>query len=313
MSAFLVYVWRPRRWGDLLLGLVCLLGLLPATQAQRKVQVLTRTIEQTLACPTGTLVRIRAEKATLKVQGWDKPTVQVLMKLSARHPERAIAERELPAARYQIARKGTIIDLVNYFAVTPGMPPVRSDLRAEYVVMMPAGNSLEIINAYGQTELLDLSGRQLLTQDFGAVTLSNLRGSLEATVRYAELTGSNLNCAFICRADKSAVQLTGAGGTYAISNAYGSIVLEPSDELKSAFVDASRTEVTVGVPRLSSFNYHLTTNQGKLTIPASYTSKRTLTGRNLLEVTNDAKLPLIRVITSYAPITLQTQPLLVRP
>jgi len=309
----LLYIWKPRRWGELLLLALLCFGLLPTAQAQRKVQVLTRTIEQTLACPTGTLVRIRAEKATLKVQGWDKPSVQVVLKLSARHPERAIAEQELPAARYQIVRKGTIIDLVNYFAVPASMPPVRSDLRAEYTVMMPAGNPLEIINAYGHTELSDLTGRLLLTQDFGAVTLHNLRGSLEATVRYAELNGANLNCAFICRADKSAVQLTGAGGTYAISNTYGSIVLEPTDELKSAFVDATRTEVKVGVPRLALFNYHLSTNQGKLIIPASYTSKRTLTGRNVLEVSNDPKAALIRVLTSYAPVTLQTQPLLVKP
>lgn len=312
MSALLLNLWKPRRWGEsLLLGLLYL-GLLSAVQAQRKVQVLTRTIEQTLPCPTGTLVRIRAEKATLKVQGWDKPSVQVVLRLSARHPERAIAERELPAARYQIAKKGSTIDLVNYFAVPVGAPPVRSDLRAEYTVMMPAGNSLELVNAYGRTELTNLIGRQTVVQDFGEITLQDLRGSMEATVRYTELIGTNLNCAFVCRADKSAVQLTGAGGTYAISNAYGSIIFEPNDELKSAFVDASRTEVTIGVPQLSLYNYNLGTSQGKLVVPASYTSKRTLTGRNTLQVTNDAKLPLIRVNTSYAPITLQTQPLLIQ-
>ncbi|HEX8425896.1 hypothetical protein [Hymenobacter sp.] len=312
MSALLLHLWKPRRWGEcLLLGLLYF-GLLGSAQAQRKVQVLTRTIEQTLACPTGTLVRIKAEKATLKVQGWDKASVQVVLRLSARHPERAIAERELPAARYQIAKKGSTIDLVNYFALPVGAPPVRSDLRADYIVMMPAGNSLEVVNAYGHTELIQLTGRQTLMQDFGEITLQDLRGSLEATIRYTELTGTNLNAAFVCRADKSAVQLTGAGGTYAISNSYGSIVFEPNDELKSAFVDATRTEVTIGVPQLSLFNYNLGTSQGKLVVPASYTSKRTLTGRNTLQVTNDAKLPLIRVSTSYAPITLQTQPLLIQ-
>ncbi|MDF7814440.1 hypothetical protein [Hymenobacter sp. YC55] len=312
MSALLLHIGKPRRWGEGLLVLLLCLGLAGGVQAQRKVQVLTRTIEQTLPCPTGTLVRIRAEKATLKVQGWDKPSVQVVLRLSARHPERAIAERELPAVRYQIAKKGNTIDLVNYFAVPVGAPPVRSDLRAEYIVMMPAGNSLEIVNAYGRTELIELTGRQTLVQDFGEITLQDLQGSLEATIRYTELTGTNLNSAFVCHADKSAVQLTGAGGTYAISNAYGSIVFEPNDELKSAFVDATRTEVTIGVPKLSQYNYNLGTSQGKLVIPASYTPKRTLTGRNTLQVTNDAKLPLIRVSTSYAPITLQTQPLLIQ-
>lgn len=311
MSSCLAYIWKPGRWGEVLL-LLLYLWLPGAVQAQRKVQVLTRTIEQTLTCPPGTLVRIRAEKASLKVQGWDKPSVQVVLRLSARHPERAIAERELPAARYQIAKKGTTIDLVNYFALPVGAAPVRSDLRAEYIVMMPADNALELINAYGHTDLADLVGRQTLTQDFGKVTLHDLGGSLEATVRYTELTGASLNCVFICRADKSVVQITGAGGTYAISNSYGSVVLEPSDELKSAFIDATRTEVTIAVPQLGLFNYDFSTSQDKLVVPAGYTPHRTLTGRNTLQVTNAPKLPLIRVSTSYAPIKLQTQPLLIQ-
>lgn len=301
------------RWGRPLLLLLLWLGCQQPVHAQRKVQVLTRTIEQTLACPAGTLVRIRAEKATLRVQGWDKPTVQVVLRLIARHPERAVAEKELPMARYQLEKAGGVIDLVNYFALPAGAPAIRSDLRAEYTVLMPAGNPLQIVNAYGHTTLLDLTGKSKLEQDFGQITLQNLRGSLTAIIRYADLTGSATNFAFDCEADKSALHLTGAGGSYAIRNRYGSVLLEPTAELKSIFIDAERTEVSIGVPQLNAFNYHLATAQGKLTVPASLAAaQRKSLGRNVLDVTNQARLPLIRVVTSYAPILLQTLPLLIQ-
>ncbi|GAA3925871.1 hypothetical protein [Hymenobacter algoricola] len=297
----------------LLLALVLWGAGLPGARAQRKVQVLTRTVEQTLPCPAGTLVRIRAEKATLRVQGWDQPSVQVVLRLSARHPERAVAEQELPAVRYQLEKKGSVIDLVNYFARPAGSPAIRSDLRADYTIMMPAGNALQIVNTYGQTTLLDLTGKVKLEQNFGQIQLQNLRGTFSATARYADLTGTRLNLSFDCEADKSAVRLTEAGGTYAIRNRYGSVLLEPTGELKSAFVDAERTEVIIGVPQLGLFNYLLTTAQGPLTVPAALAGRpRKSLGRSMLDVTHQARLPLIRVVTSYAPIILQTQPLLIQ-
>lgn len=283
-------------------------------QGQRTVQVLTRTLEQSFACPAGTLVRIKAEKATVQVQGWDQPTVQVVLRLVARHPDRAVAEQELPAARYQLRKSGTVIDLVNYFALAANAPALRSDLRAEFTVHIPAANALEVSNTYGQTALLDLSGRQRLTQDFGQVTLQNLRGSLTATVRYADLTGANTNFTFDCDADKSTVRLVGAGGRYTIRNRYGSVRFEPTAALLSAFVDAERTAVSLGVPQLNHFRYHLATTQGTLAVPPNLVGAlRIPTGRQVLDLDTPAQRPLIRVETSYAPITLESlTPLLIR-
>jgi hypothetical protein len=312
MMGALFFPLTSRRW--LLLALLAGVAGPALAQGQRTVQVLTRTLEQSFACPAGTLVRIKAEKATVHVQGWDQPTVQVVLRLVARHPDRAIAEQELPGARYQLRKSGAVIDLVNYFALAANAPALRSDLRAEFTVHMPAANALEVVNAYGQTVLLDLSGRQQLTQDFGQVTLQNLRGSLTATVRYANLTGANTNFTFECEADKSDLRLAGAGGRYTIRNRYGSVRLEPTAALLSAFVDAERTAVSFGVPQLDHFRYRLTTTQGTLTVPPSLAGTlRIRPGRQVLDLGKPAQRPLIRVETTYAPITLESlAPLLIR-
>jgi hypothetical protein len=200
------------RWRGRLLAVLLVLLALPTVRAQQRVQVVTRTLEQTWHCPPGMRVRIRAEKASVQVRGWDRPTVQVTLHLSARHAERAVAVQDLPVAQYRLQQNGNALDLVNLFVLPAGAPAVRSDLRAEYIVLMPSSNPLQVVNAYGQTSLTDLSGAQELTQNFGQITLRNLRGTLTITAHYADLTATNVQADFSCEANKSAVQLLGVGG-----------------------------------------------------------------------------------------------------
>ncbi|WP_157887171.1 hypothetical protein [Hymenobacter sp. PAMC 26628] len=300
-----------RQWWRLGPLVAALLGLLPAAQAQPKVQVVTRTLAQTWRCPPGMAVRIRAEKATVLVRGWDQPTVQVTLRLSARHPERAVAEQDLPAAGYRLQQNGNALDLVNFFTLPAGAPAVRADLRAEYTVWMPAGNPLQVVNAYGQTTLADLSGRQALEQSFGQITLRNLRGTLAATVRYADLTATNLLADFTCEANKSAVLVLGLGGKCFVRNYYGSVRVQPTAALRRLTVEADRTEVVISAPQPELFAYQLSTQEGALTLPPAYAAARKGSASRASLSTDAAAnaRPLVRVSTSYAPLSLQTLPL----
>ncbi|MDO7847884.1 hypothetical protein Q5H92_16080 [Hymenobacter sp. M29] len=294
-------------------------GTVPTARAQapatRTVQVVTRTIEQQLPCPAGTLVRIRAEKAAVRVQGWDQPTVRLVLRLSARHPERAVAEQELPVARYQFEAHGRTIDVVNYFALAASAPALRSDLRADYTLMVPANVAVELRNAYGQTAFTGLTGRQTISQEFGPITLLRLRGSLTVTAKYADLTGRDTDLTLDCDADKSAVSLLGAAGRYTIRNRYGTIAVEPAEGLKSLDIEAERTEVKLVLARPERFSYRLSCSQGPLQLPPELAAAaRQSAGRHVLQLTRPAPLPLLRVSTSYAPISIQQpQSLTARP
>lgn len=298
-------------WGRFI-TLAGLLGLLlpPAGQAQQRVQVVTRTLAQTYGCPPGMVVRIRAEKATVQVRGWDQPTVQVTLRLSARHPERPVAVQDLAVAQYRLEQQGNAVDLANLFVLPVGAPAVRSDLRAEYTVFMPAANPLQVVNSYGQTTLADLRGRQQLTQDFGQITLRNLRGTLTTTARYADLTATNVQADFTCDANKSAVQLLGLGGNCLVRNYYGNVRVQPAAGLRKLTVEADRTEVVVSAAEPGLFAYHLQVLQGALSVPPAYaaTKKVTASGASLTTKPATSSQPAVRISTSYAPLTLQTQP-----
>jgi len=293
--------------------LAVLLGLLtlPAGHAQQRVQVVTRTVEQTWSCPPGMAVHIRAEKASVQVRGWDRPTVQVTLRLSARHPERAVAVQDLAVAQYRLQQNGNVLDLINLFVLPLGSPAVRSDLRAEYTVLMPTANSLQVVNAYGQTTLTDLSGPQQLTQNFGQITLRNLRGTLTATARYADLAATNVQADFTCEANKSAVQLLELGGSCFVRNYYGSVRVQPAVGLRKLTVEADRTEVVVSATEPALFTYHLQVSQGELTVPPAYAAAKKVSASSGSLTTKPAasSRPVVRITTSYAPLTLQTQPL----
>ena len=244
---------NPLAWRPLLGLLAAWLLALPPAWAQQKVQVVTRTLAQSWPCPPGLAVRIRAEKATVLVRAWDRPTVQVTLRLSARHPERAVAEQDLPVAQYRLEKNGNGLDLLNFFELPAGAPAVRADLRAEYTVWMPAANPLQVVNTYGQTELSDLTGHQSLEQNFGQITLRNLRGTLRVTARYADLTALNVQADFTCEANKSAVQLLGLGGTCVVHNFYGSVRVQPAADLRKLTVQADRTEVIISAPQPEQF------------------------------------------------------------
>jgi len=300
-------LWRARRLG--LLAALLVLGGLPTARAQQKMQVVTRTLEQSWPCPPGAVVRIRAEKATVQVRAWDQPTVRVTLRLSARHPERAVAEQDLPVAQYRLLKNGNGFDLLNFFELPAGAPAVRADLRAEFIVWMPAANPLQVANAYGQTDLADLGGGLALEQSFGKIALRDLRGTLTVTARYADLTGTNLQANFTCEANKSAVLLLGLGGSCVVHNFYGSVRVQPTAALRKLTLETDRSEVVISVPQLEQFAYQLSTQQGSLTVPATYAAARRGTeARATLTVAAPTR-PLVRASTTYAPLTLQTQPL----
>jgi len=180
--------------------------------------------------------------------------------------------------------------------------------------MMPASNRLIAANTYGQTSFTDLYGWQHIEQDFGQITLRNLQGTVAITARYADVTASDVEAILTCEANKSAVQLLRVGGTATVHNQYGSVHAQPTADLRKLLVEADRTKVIISAPQLEQFTYQLSVQQGNLLLPNVYqAAKRIVNGRTTLNTKILSTRPVIRVSTSYAPLTLQTQEFVLQP
>ena len=62
--------------------------------AQSSVQVVTKTIEKDFVFVAGNSLKINAQKADIKIVGWNKAMISVKMKLIAKNPDKKIAEEE---------------------------------------------------------------------------------------------------------------------------------------------------------------------------------------------------------------------------
>ena len=116
---------------------------------------------------------------------------------------------------------------------------------------------------------------------------------------------------FTCEANKSAVRLLELSGSCVVRNFYGSIRAQPTAALRKLTVQADRTEVTISAPQPEQFAYQLSVQQGSLLVPTSLaaTKKGSASHPTYSSGPGGAGRPVVRASTSYAPLTLQTQPL----
>src|SRR4051794_33799532 len=90
------------------------------TRAQGVLQVATKTIEKTIKTPTIHTLHINAEKADIELIAWDKQEISVVLELSSRHPDKAIATEDLGKSQYLADRNGRDYFLRNYIQLKEG-------------------------------------------------------------------------------------------------------------------------------------------------------------------------------------------------
>lgn len=276
--------------------------------AQTVLQVVTKSTEKEFRCLDSDALVLRAEKADVLVRGWDRAVIRVRISLIAKHADRQRAEREVQYLQYRIDRRGTTTELSNFFRIPQSVPEVESTLKARYEVFLPERCRIQIQNSFGVTELRNLSGHVQATSEFGEIKLYDLGGTVVIQSTYANVTGQRLDAVLTCRAEKADVRLTDLGGTTDLRGTYGNLHLEPTERLRRLSVDASRSAITLVVPRWDSFRYDIEAPHGRLIVPETgpttvpghaFRSSRLRSGRT-------STLPEIRLRTSFKSITLQT-------
>jgi hypothetical protein len=276
--------------------------------AQSKVQVVTKTIERKLDYRKGDEVRITGEKAIINVKGWDKNYIGLTLKLIGKHPERAVAEKELEHLRYIIERNGNVQDIGNYFNVSKTTNPIRANLKAEFLVMVPENCPVTLSAKYGEANLSNTIGSSEIKLDYSKLTLRDVRGEMSITSTLSDISGIDTNLNLSCKADKADIGFSGASGTYRIENEYGHIRFTPGEQLKKLDIQSNRTDVTVAVRSFDHFNYNLSSANSELNIPAGGQQKRSVIGgKRVFEQVTDKGKPLIKVSTSSSPLTIRVQ------
>ncbi len=188
-------------------GLIVLLLSVGTLAAQEKIQVVTKTINRSFALKPGESLVVEAEKADVRVRGWDREEVKLTLRLVAKHPERAVAEKDLPALRYEIDTEGKQKTIRNFFRINDGFGEINSNLLAQYELWVPQRCRLQLQNRYGNVRIEELNTNLHLTVELGEIRLNEVMGTIALDVAYGDVVAQRVNATVTGVAKKSESEL----------------------------------------------------------------------------------------------------------
>jgi hypothetical protein len=277
--------------------------------AQQKIQVVTKTITRNLDLKKNTQLRISGEKAKIVLKGWNKPYIGLTLKLTGKHPERQVAEKDLEHLQFYIRQNGNVHDLGNYFLVEKGGAQIRANLKAEYEIWLPDYIPVTLVCKFGEVSLENTKSKFDLNLEYTALTLNKVEGEMTINSLFSDIKSQNTNLTLKCKAEKADLDFAAASGAYQFQNNYGQIRFSSAEGLLNLNIQASRTSITLFTKSFEDYNYDLVTTNANLALPTSVKLQpRSGAGgkTTFLHVSGKNK-PAIKILTTYSPIIISNQ------
>lgn len=245
--------------------------------AQGTLQVATKTIEKTIGNPAVRTLHINAEKADIELIAWDKPEIAISLKLSARHPDKAMATNDLNKLQYVADRSGRDYFLRNYIQLKEGESKPVSNLKARYTIHLPASCSVDLKNTFGTILMKGLTNNLQLKADFCTISLQNLKGKGLLQTSFGELNGKDMSGAFTFSSDHTNLRLESIGGQIRLDALYGNVEINPSDGLNSLSIQSKKAVVTLLSKNWQQFDYTIIGAYTNMKLPNGFKWKRNTT------------------------------------
>ena len=236
--------------------------------AQVLLQTVTKRIEKSFPYKEGYEVNIEGEKAEVYVESWDRQEIAVLVEITAKNPEKAVAERDLAAMQYDLTKVKAKIYLRNYLSGDEKDPKPESLFDVVYTVKLPEACPVYIKNYFGETEVKNLVNRLRINSEFSKITLNNIRGVVGLDTRFGDLFGDYLDGQVNIFSRRSDLFLNHIRGSFDINAQYGAVRLFAEDDFLRLNVSADHSDVFFYHPNPQLLTYSLSSNQGKINTPS---------------------------------------------
>lgn len=234
--------------------------------AQTTLQVVTQTVQKTVAWKPGYEVEINGEKAEVLVEPADGNTVSVRAELSAKHPVLDSAKADVNAWKFVVSTVGKKIYIRAYIGLAPGQPLPVSNLKAKITVSLPKQCPVNLRNKFGQARLDGLQGPVALSGEFCNFTLTNLGGKVQVDSRYGDVTGRNLGGAVQVDAKRADVSLANLRSDCSVRSEYGAVRVDAGQDTGNLMVKATKSDVSVQVPDRLRHNIRLNAQYGQVEV-----------------------------------------------
>jgi DUF4097 and DUF4098 domain-containing protein YvlB len=222
--------------------------LAPSSSAlAQTLQVVTKTVEKTFEAPQYAKVQVWGERSDIEIMTWGKNEIKATIELTAKHPDRSTAEKDLEALHYTADKKGKTVNLHNFVVLAKNGTKPQSNLKARFILFVPANCAVEIQNSFGKITIKGLQTQTMQLQtEFCTIELSDLRGTLTARTQFGALRTENFNGLLSIFAERTDLVLQQIKGECRVRAQYGSLDIQTDKAQVKLDVETKNTELRNG-------------------------------------------------------------------
>ncbi|MBL4716571.1 MAG: hypothetical protein JKX95_08045 [Bacteroidia bacterium] len=272
---------------------------------QDKIQVVTKTIEKQFEYTYGQTIELKAEKANVMVTGTKGNKVALQVQFIAKHPSKAVAERELSYLKFGVNNRDRTLELTNFIAIPKEIKGVESKLEIRFILSVPDHCNLKIYNRYGRTGLSDVVGDILIDSRFGNVSAGMVGGKVELITHFGELEVQQLSGTASIISQKTKIRLLDVNATLTVESKYGKCYVGLNDGCnKDIKIISEKAEVRLYTNSFDRFNYDLTGKE--VSIPDLNTEVRSRDKKATFKKEFNKTNKEIKISTTNYPVIITT-------
>lgn len=242
--------------------------VLVSASAQTTLQVATKHLEKEFD-GIHTVI-IDAEKADIEIVVWNKPKVQLSMDLSAKHPEKSSAAKDLYFLKSGVDAKNGQLRLRNYILLGQKDKKPESNFKAKYVLKIPENTDLQIKNSFGKIYHSGETKKLSITAEFCTISLNHIKGFSKIQTKYGELNIDGIEGNTGIKTERSNLTIKNFSGVFSIDTYYGEIQLVSPREVQNLTLNGDKSDIQLKQIPTRKYKINLSTNFGQIHIPTEF-------------------------------------------
>lgn len=167
--------------------LAILLFLIPALSfgnTNKKKHEKSKSISKKYTVNSDAKVAISNKYGTIKVNTWDKNTVEIDVKITVKGNDLDDVEDKLSDIDVEFSATSSLVEAKTIFGGGGRnswrwfKKSKRINYQIDYLVKMPVSNDVSLSNDYGSISLDEINGNASINCDYGKITIGDLRGDM---------------------------------------------------------------------------------------------------------------------------------------
>ena len=284
------------------ISVLCSVLITTTAYAQtQKVQVVTKTVQESFDYEPGLRLEIQGEKADLSISSWDNEEISISIKLISKALTKEIAVEELDNVRYIAEKKGKTLHLKNYFILPAGQKKFEAILSAALEVKVPRSMDLKITSKYGDVQLNSLSGNHEVDMKYGKLQLNQINTNGHFKSYFGDLIAQGVNGKYNFELNHVKTEINNFSGEIELKTNLGDVHLSKPGKVKSLRVYAVKSDITTESVNTDSYQFDLQAEYGDIFLPEDSGVKK----QRLNWKKGSTTLPLFLLKTKFGKIKIE--------